>query len=486
MACENEEPELNNLKSIKIPNTNLNLKDLYNIERRYQIYFMCSVDLKDFFHELMNIRTSETLLIKKDRSDLEKSFKSENVSKEKEKDNKSVNTNFVGINTLLKEQKNQLDLFEKWAKKKSWNEMHTNHYDWWSFPINMGSASKGDSYKLTANDVKKLSVNADFIKNLRRSAELVLLGFGWDIKQNNFVSNKSKDQTWTNNVPRLYKIGRSLLLFRQLDYYQSVESMAKALKNKSVKLIYGAYGADILDMWNRDKADDNKSNQLEKTILPFDEDKQYKISKLLETYMKRIINKLVPNEHKEIYDIYVGQQSNLMIFLVDHDLYSYLADPFGTVKLYIDIRKLKGSPSDEKFRKKIADLMIKEFVCLDEKQPKIDKKMSVEPVNKEPLDTKHVKPASSKKESVDVKKSPEKEKTKISGHEFDKEIKKINDIYKKQLENDLKEIDIEFKGYPLVIKEQKTELIKLTEILKNKEMDKLFIKHFSGGRKNKN
>ena len=50
--------------------------------------------------------------------------------------------------TIKKDCLEQNKKFRLWASKKAWNTFHSSHYDWWAFPIDRGSMSHGNAYKV--------------------------------------------------------------------------------------------------------------------------------------------------------------------------------------------------------------------------------------------------------------------------------------------------------------------------------------------------
>ncbi len=42
--------------------------------------------------------------------------------------------------------------FKQWTQKGSWDVFHSSHYDWWAFPIDQTSGSKGNAYKVEERD----------------------------------------------------------------------------------------------------------------------------------------------------------------------------------------------------------------------------------------------------------------------------------------------------------------------------------------------
>ena len=41
---------------------------------------------------------------------------------------------FIGTNSLIDKQAEQLEEFEVWFQNRDWLAFHHHHYDWWMFP----------------------------------------------------------------------------------------------------------------------------------------------------------------------------------------------------------------------------------------------------------------------------------------------------------------------------------------------------------------
>jgi len=136
-----------------------------------------------------------------------------------------------------------LTKFEQWASLGQWERFGQSHshYDWWMFPIKEPGAHPDNA--VTDGDVQALQSDAEFMKNYRRGVELVALSWGWEINNCTWVPNPAPGQRWTRWGVRLAKIGISLLLFEETEYYESMKIFAKALfekrGNKAIEVQFG-------------------------------------------------------------------------------------------------------------------------------------------------------------------------------------------------------------------------------------------------------
>lgn len=151
---------------------------------------------------------------------------------------------FLGVEQLKLEQRNQLELFQKWADESSWSSFHDNHYDWWAFPIEKPS---GKGFRYSVSEQVRLELTADtvFIKQLRECSRLLHLSWGWDIVAQKLVDNPGEGQSWANWPVRLYKCNRSLKLFGLTDLVNSTQSYARYLIAQGISLDYS--GKDLTD-----------------------------------------------------------------------------------------------------------------------------------------------------------------------------------------------------------------------------------------------
>lgn len=145
------------------------------------------------------------------------------------------NTPFVGINSLIAEQANQVRRFKTWADNGDWAEFHRQHFDWWTFPIDRGSAGYGFKYDISGQPLEDLKNNAEYIQSLRTAAELYLKSMAWDLKKHDWIANPDFDagQDPVNNInqARLFKIGRSLQIHRLGDEFLSTREMVHSLRS---------------------------------------------------------------------------------------------------------------------------------------------------------------------------------------------------------------------------------------------------------------
>ena len=142
----------------------------------------------------------------------------------------TCNTNkyFIGLSKLKLKHKSQLDKFEQWNKKGEYKKFGPcNHFDWWAFPINSDSG-KGYMYTVFQDEVNELLNDVEFVKNYKRGVELMVRSYGYDIINKLYLNEKNMG--YRNYDIRLRKIGQSLLVFQQVDYFKSLNEFVTHLE----------------------------------------------------------------------------------------------------------------------------------------------------------------------------------------------------------------------------------------------------------------
>jgi hypothetical protein len=155
---------------------------------------------------------------------------------------KNQDPHYLGVEQINAEHHAQLSKFREWAVAGSWSEFHTNHYDWWMFPIDQPS-QMGFRYVVFDEDVAELNDTPGFRERHAEGAQLLLRSWGWDLETNQMVESPAKDQMWQNWPIRLFKCTESMRLFGQTQMYESCIAFAKSLKFVGVSFMYN--GRDL-------------------------------------------------------------------------------------------------------------------------------------------------------------------------------------------------------------------------------------------------
>lgn len=152
----------------------------------------------------------------------------------------NCNGGFKGLDALKQELRKSerggsLSKFEFFAKKKQWKKIHQLHYDWWMFPYDLIS-SKQYAYVVMMGDVEVLKQDAEYMRDYRRGVCLVAMAWGWDVENGKPLVKGDPgyhpSMGWTNWTIRLYKMLRSLWMFGQNDYFDSMMKYVAILEKK--------------------------------------------------------------------------------------------------------------------------------------------------------------------------------------------------------------------------------------------------------------
>ena len=143
----------------------------------------------------------------------------------------SPSEQFVGIPELIKKHSEQVDLFHTWSNARAWEKFHTNHFDWWAFPINRPS-KHGFKYTVGEPEVAQLKANPDFMAKHRLGAQLMWLSWGWEWQTHQLVPDPGTNQAWAHRPIRLEKCTLSMELFGHHEIAASCKAYAKHLVAK--------------------------------------------------------------------------------------------------------------------------------------------------------------------------------------------------------------------------------------------------------------
>ena len=146
----------------------------------------------------------------------------------------------ASVRNMLQVQQEQLASFAKFTERKQWNHIHSDHFDWYMFPIEDGSQRQ---YNVLSEDVKELKSNETWLTGYRRGVEYVAQAWGWDVKTGTSIDSADEGQRWTRWDVRLAKMLRSLWIFGQKDYLDNLLLFARKIApNGGLK-----YGGICLD-----------------------------------------------------------------------------------------------------------------------------------------------------------------------------------------------------------------------------------------------
>eukprot|EP00286_Rhodomonas_abbreviata_P022562 CAMPEP_0181304478 /NCGR_PEP_ID=MMETSP1101-20121128/9174_1 /TAXON_ID=46948 /ORGANISM="Rhodomonas abbreviata, Strain Caron Lab Isolate" /LENGTH=345 /DNA_ID=CAMNT_0023410243 /DNA_START=150 /DNA_END=1187 /DNA_ORIENTATION=- len=135
--------------------------------------------------------------------------------------------------------------FVQFQKERQLRVLHKEHFDWWAFP-------NDDTYRFPAHglnsqaDVDALKAFEEHVEGFgtlrymdsyRKLVRLAARAWGWDLRRRRRLTaeeqageelfpGEGRELDWTNWDIRLYKIIRSLWLFGEKDYLESMQDFA--------------------------------------------------------------------------------------------------------------------------------------------------------------------------------------------------------------------------------------------------------------------
>lgn len=135
----------------------------------------------------------------------------------------------------------QAGRFRTWAENGEWGRFHSEHYDWWAFPLDEPSGAYGDRFVVEPEVVRALQADPDFMKALRVNLVLVCLSWGWDLKKRRFIKRPAPEQRWQQWPVRLYKMTLCAQLFGMERTCGSLRTLGNRLLAQGERFEYGGH-----------------------------------------------------------------------------------------------------------------------------------------------------------------------------------------------------------------------------------------------------
>ena len=115
------------------------------------------------------------------------------------------------------------------AARRNWEGIHSDHYDWWQFPIDDGRFP--EYFVNSEADVLTLKGDAEWLAGYRESIRIVARAFGWDVDRAELTTGNDggdwRSNHHGNRDVRLSKMIRSTWLFEMADYFTSLQAFAR-------------------------------------------------------------------------------------------------------------------------------------------------------------------------------------------------------------------------------------------------------------------
>lgn len=153
---------------------------------------------------------------------------------------------YMGDDNLVRTQASQVEKFKKWASSGDWESFDYEHYDWWTFPIDKGSAQYGYMFDVTGEPLERLKKNKSYLDSLRSAAILYAQSHGWDLTKRGPLSADNLPKSRYLNVPingqRFFKIARSLQIHDLTPEFNAFRELVEIYRKK--------YNIGNDDYWN--------------------------------------------------------------------------------------------------------------------------------------------------------------------------------------------------------------------------------------------
>lgn len=143
------------------------------------------------------------------------------------------NAPYAGDSSVIEDQKAQVAKFREYAANSNWRKFHSEHYDWWTFPIDRGSIAYGERYNLAKTNIKKLRKNKEFTDSVAEAARLYTSALAWDLDKEewidspDFANGQSPSSVYGT---RIWKMARSLQVLGLCKEFNSVRFMIESYR----------------------------------------------------------------------------------------------------------------------------------------------------------------------------------------------------------------------------------------------------------------
>lgn len=130
------------------------------------------------------------------------------------------------------------------AAQGKWSAIHSDHYDWWAFPIDRGSSAYGDFYNVAGEPLKRLRQNQEFLKALTDLILVQTRALGYNLYEKTWMQEPdwSAGQDWGLAYPtRIWKMTRSAQIFGLEEEFESLKNMQKILSENGIRFNHKKY-----------------------------------------------------------------------------------------------------------------------------------------------------------------------------------------------------------------------------------------------------
>lgn len=154
---------------------------------------------------------------------------------------------YGGDDVIKREQRMQRIEHEGMAGSGMWREIHSDHYDWWAYPIDRGSAAYGETFNVAGEPLGRLRNDPEFLSSLAREIEIQALALGWSLREGKFLDELDweKGQDWRKTYPtRFWKMTRSAQIFGLEEEFESLLVLRQSLEDAGINFNHSTYWAN--------------------------------------------------------------------------------------------------------------------------------------------------------------------------------------------------------------------------------------------------
>jgi len=171
---------------------------------------------------------------------------------------KFINTTpYGGDRFVVTHQALELAKHRQLADSGQWRKIHNDHYDWWMFPIDRGSAGFGEKYNIAGKPLKRLKRNRRFLKNVAEAIKINALALAWDIETSKYIEDINWDagqDPWLAYPTRIWKMTRSAQILGLKKEFESLLLMQQSLADGGIKFNHNDYWDNPGDINNTKQA----------------------------------------------------------------------------------------------------------------------------------------------------------------------------------------------------------------------------------------
>jgi len=154
-------------------------------------------------------------------------------------------TSAPNVGWMKEKQLETLGRFQRLERAGQISRVHSDHFDWWMWPIEDGS--KKQFNVVTQEHVDTLKADPVWRANYLEAARICAAAWGWDLTKGRLIRDRQRGQRWDGVDVRLAKMIRSLWLFEEREAFLSLQKFAYSVLWHEKEGRSFRYGGIVLD-----------------------------------------------------------------------------------------------------------------------------------------------------------------------------------------------------------------------------------------------